>query len=274
MPSNCSGENLNRFSIRQELLVELDVPNNGTIKGKNFNNGQSLTGRHNIKIINCTFSSDEADENLLELRDCVGCVILKCKFQGKHTSGLALLIDGANSKNNKIVGCTFSDLTLSDEYKKKFKEKHGKAVNAEPIRLGGSPLSGCWFGTTVSWCLFDKLAADVETVSIKSCGNVLENNVHNNCKSNITIRHGGCNKIRNNVFIGSGGIRVYGFKNEIMGNYHKNNYNKNKPALTMENGTWQDDPNFNNKCEPPVNNTGEHINEKGSQPPCICSCEI
>jgi hypothetical protein len=246
-----------------DLLKELNVQDNGIIKDKTFDKGQILRDRHNVKIINCTFKCDEEDEDLLHLDNCDGCVVLKCKFQGKHTAGLALLIDGVKSKNNKVVGCTFSDLTLSDEYKKKFKEKHGKAVNAEPIRLGGSPISGCWFGTTVNWCLFDKLNADVETVSIKSCGNVLENNKHNDCKSSITIRHGGCNTIRNNVFIGSGGIRVYGFKNEITGNYHKNNNNKNKPPLTIATGTWEDDPNFNNKGEPPVNNTGEHINEKG-----------
>lgn len=156
----------------------------------------------------------------------------------------------------------FSDFILSDSYKEEFKRKHGKTVNAEPIRLGGSPISGCWFGTTVSWCLFDKLAADVETVSIKSCGNVLENNKHVDCDSSFTIRHGGYNKIQNNVFIGCGGIRVYGSKNEIRGNYHKNN-NSKKPPLTIATGTWEDDPNFNNKGEPPVNDKGEHVNEEG-----------
>jgi hypothetical protein len=234
-----------------------------------------LRGKHNIKIINCTFTHHEEDEDklkhededMLHLKDCDGCVILKCKFQDKHTAGLALLIDGAKSKNNKVVGCTFSDLIISKEYEKDYKERRKQAgkkpkINAEPIRLGGSPISGCWFGTTVSWCLFDKLAADVETVSIKSCGNVLENNIHNNCDSNFTIRHGGYNKILNNVFTGSGGIRVYGYKNEIKGNYHKDN-DSDRPPLILGTGTHDDDPNFNDKGEPPVNDSGEHINKKG-----------
>ena len=244
-------------------MEELEVENSGTVEDQEFDTGRSLKGKHNVKIINCTFKSNKEDEDQLHLSNCQGCVILKCTFRDKHNAGLALLIDGEESENNKVVGCTFSDLTLSDEYKREFKEKHDKAVNAEPIRLGGSPISGCWFGTTVSWCLFDKLAADVETVSIKSCGNILENNIHNDCESSITIRHGGCNIIRNNMFIGSGGIRVYGFKNEITGNYHKNNSNKNKPPLTIGTATWEDYPNFNNKGEPPVKNTGEHIKEKG-----------
>jgi Chondroitinase B len=243
-------------------LKELEVESNGTIEDKEFETGKSLTDKHNVKIINCTFKSNKEDEDQLHLSDCQGCVILKCTFRDKHNAGVALLIDGAKSKNNKVVGCTFSDLTLSDEYKKKWKDEHGKAVNAEPIRLGGSTISGCWSGTTVSWCLFDKLAADVETVSIKSCGNVLENNIHNDCDSNFTIRHGGYNKIQYNLFKGSGGIRLYGYKNEIRGNYHENN-NSDRPPLTVGTGTYENDPNFNDRGEPPVNDNGEHVNKKG-----------
>ena len=51
------------------------------------------------------------------------------------------------------------------------------------------------------------------------------------------IRHGGFNKIRNNLFIGSGGIRVYGSdSNEIRGNYHKNNSSSEKPPLVIAMG--------------------------------------
>jgi hypothetical protein len=249
------------------MLAELEVENNGTIEGREFNSSKSLTGKENVKIINCTFKSNEEDEDQLHLSNCTGCVILKCNFLGKHTVGLALNIDGYNSKNNWVVGCTFSDLIISKEYEEDWKERRKKAnkktnLNAEPIRLGGSPVSGCWFGTTVSWCLFDKLKADAETISIKSCGNVIENNKHVDCDSNFTIRHGGYNKIRNNVFIGSGGIRVYGYQNEIKGNYHKDN-NSDRPPLIVGTGTLENDPNFDDKGEPPVNDKKEHINKKG-----------
>lgn len=94
----------------ERLLKELEVEDSGTIEGQEFDTGRSLTGKHNVKIINCTFKSNKEDEDQLHLSGCQGCIILKCTFRGKHNAGLALNIDGENSKNNWVVACTF--LTL------------------------------------------------------------------------------------------------------------------------------------------------------------------
>jgi hypothetical protein len=141
-------------------------------------------------------------------------------------------IIGGKSKDNVIEGCKF------------YKFDYDGEENAEPVRIGDSRLSHCSFNTTIKYCHFDHLKADVETVSVKSCGNVLENNKHENCRSSFVIRHGGYNKIRNNLFIGSGGIRVYGEGNEIRGNYHENNSSSDKPPLIIGNGSFENDPNF------------------------------
>ena len=205
----------------------------------------------NCKIVNCDFSFNKENETMLTLDNCVGCVVSKCKFHDKDTAGLFLKIAGDKSKDNIIEGCDFSEFTITEKERKRFKETHDKKnLNAEPIRIGGSQFSGCRFNTTIRFCHFDHLKADVETVSIKSCGNTLENNLHEDCESNFTIRHGGFNFIRNNVFKGSGGIRVIGDGNEIAGNYHQNNSSSKYPPLTVSNGTIEVDPNFDNEGKP------------------------
>jgi hypothetical protein len=190
------------------------------------------------KIIKCDFSYNKKDETMLILDNCVRCTVSECDFHDKNTYGLMIKIIGEKSKDNVIEGCKFSKFDYD-----------GKE-NAEPVRIGDSRLSGCHFNTTIKYCHFDGLKADVETVSIKSCGNVLENNKHENCRSSFVIRHGGSNKIRKNLFIGSGGIRVYGDSNEIRGNYHKNNSSSEKPPLIIANGSFESDPNFDDTGKP------------------------
>jgi hypothetical protein len=52
------------------------------------------------------------------------------------------------------------------------------------------------------------------------------------------------------LFIGSGGIRVYGDSNEIRGNYHENNSSSEKPPLIIANGSLENDPNFKDSGGP------------------------
>ena len=236
---------MKKFSNKHnETILVDDTINDEPVKLKNCSG---------CRIVNCDFSYNEADTTMLILSNCVRCVVSRCKFHDKDTPGLFIKIEGEKSKDNVIEGCRFSKFTYDGE------------ENAEPIRIGGSQFSGCWFNTNVRHCHFNHLEADVETVSIKSCGNVLENNRHEDCKSSFVIRHGGFNKIRNNLFIGSGGIRVYGDSNEITGNYHKNNNNSKKPPLIISNGNLENDPNFDHKGKP--------SGEDGCSHAAICSCE-
>jgi hypothetical protein len=194
--------------------------------------GVKIEDCEGCRIEKCDFSYDEHDKTMLTLKNCVNCVVSNCEFHDKKKEGLFLKITGEKSQGNVIEHCTFRD--------HKFPGDNG----GEPIRIGNSDLSGCWFNTTVRRCVFRNLTGDPETVSIKSCGNVLENNEHEDCKSNFTIRHGGFNKIRNNKFKGSGGIRVFGDGNEITGNYHQDNNSDKFPALALWKGSVDRDPNF------------------------------
>jgi hypothetical protein len=200
----------------------------------------------NCKIVNCDFSFDGDDKNMLTLDNCVGCVVTGCEFHDKKKKGLFINIRGEKSKGNIIEGCIFRDHNYPGEMVNGKLKKNG----GEPIRIGGSEFSGCEFKTIVRNCHFRNLTGDPETVSIKSCGNTLENNLHEDCESNFTIRHGGFNFIRNNSFKGSGGIRVIGDGNEITGNYHQNNSSGKYPPLTVSNGTIEVDPNFDDEGKP------------------------
>jgi hypothetical protein len=187
----------------------------------------------NCKIIGCDFSYDGDDEEMLILNNCVGCVVSDCEFHDKIKKGLFMKIVGEKSKDNVIERCMFRDNTFDGDN------------GGEPIRIGNSDCSGCEFNTIVRYCHFLNLRGDPETVSIKSCGNTLENNIHEKCESNFTIRHGGFNTIQNNMFIGSGGIRVFGEGNVITGNYHQNNDNSDFPPLALCKGSVETDPYLN-----------------------------
>lgn len=205
--------------------------------------GVHLISCSNCTIVGCDFSFNAIDKPMLSLKNCVNCVITRCKFHDKTTKGQLIKIQGENSKGNVIENCEFYNQTFDDEN------------GGESVQIGLSPFSGCSFDTVIKNCYFHDLRADAENISIKSCGNVIENNLFANNYSNITFRHGGHNKVLNNVFIGSGGIRLYGDHNEVTGNYHfgnddrKDDNEKHKKAkkfrpLLVGSGTSEDDPNF------------------------------
>jgi Chondroitinase B len=192
----------------------------------------------NCKIIGCDFSYDGEDEVMLILNNCVGCVVSDCEFHDKVKKGLFIKIVGEKSKDNVIERCVFRDHTFPDDN------------GGESICIGNSACSSCEFNTTIRYCHFRNLKGDPETVSIKSCGNILENNIHEKCESNFTIRHGGFNTIRDNMFIGCGGIRVFGDGNAITGNYHQNNHNSDFPPLALCKGSVDTDPSFSSDGKP------------------------
>ncbi len=201
-----------------------------------------LKGCDDVKIIDCNFSYDETRKAMVTLDNCTRCKILKSEFHDKTTTGNFIKIIGEGSEENVIEDCVFRDHT------------YDQGNGGEALRIGESPYSGCIFKTKVRFCRFQKLRADDETVSIKSCGNLLEHNEHINCDSNFTIRHGGDNITRDNKFTGSGGIRVYGKGNKIIHNYHKknnsNNNQINRRPLIISNGNFEEDRNFDSQGRP------------------------
>jgi hypothetical protein len=207
------------------------------IKDKEIDNETVvLKGLTGYTIKGVTFSFNKSEEDMLVLDDCVDCKIIDCTFKDKDTKGNFIHIRGEKSKRNRIERCTFKNQTFDGEN------------GGEAIIIGLDRWTGCKFKTYVQNCEFNNCRGDPELVSIKSCENELKNNriISNGEKArgNFTVRNGGFNIIQNNVFEGSGGIRVLGDGNKITGNYHKNNDNEKFRPLAIENGDIEDDENI------------------------------
>lgn len=219
------------------------------IENKQYkSSGLSLSGKKNVLIKNCDFSVNKSDGSMLSLSNCQDCRIEGCKFHDKTTKGVALKIAGENTKRIVVEDCEFYKLTYSD------------SNGGEPVRIGNSHSSGCWFDCTVRNCYFHHLAADPETISIKSCGNLVEFCTHENNKSSFVVRHGGFATIRNNLFKGEGGIRVYGYGNTIENNHFQDNKSSKFPPLTLGAGNVEKDPNFTSPDKPSGKEGKSHAN--------------
>ncbi len=205
--------------------------NETILDNKTIKEPVTISDCENCKIVNCDFSSNQPGEAMLHLSDCRGCTVSRCKFHDKSTVGVGLKIDGPKTKDNIVEDCEWSNLTYSE------------GNGGEPVRLGNSRVSHLFFENIVRNCRFKGLSADVETISIKSCGNIIEHCTQENCKSSFVIRHGHTNTIHDNEFIGEGGIRMYGKDNKILRNHFKENKSKKFPPLTIVNGNTKDEPN-------------------------------
>lgn len=198
------------------------------LKGKIIKERVKLSGLQNCIIENVDFCSNEAD-HMVQASDLRGCIFKKCKFHGKSTVGCAVNMTGTKTKDNIFEECEWYDLS------------YNAGNGGEPLRLGLSKQANLFFNTKVRKCSFRNLNADVESVSIKSCGNTVELCKHENCKSSIVVRHGHTNTIQSNEFIGEGGIRLYGKDNKILNNHFKDNKSTRFPPLSLVNGNKKDE---------------------------------
>lgn len=201
--------------------------------------GKKFSGKKNITIEGFDFTVNKTDVKMCTVTDCENVTIRRCIFRDKDTLGVALNVTGAKTKKVLIEYCLFENLTFDDDN------------GGEPLRLGISQHSGCIFECTVRNCIFRKLEADPETISIKSCNNIVEDCYFINNKSNVTVRHGGLAKIRHNYFKDKGGIRLYGYGNEISNNLFEDNPGEEKYApIIVANGNKLRDPNWEDEKTP------------------------
>ncbi len=200
---------------------------------------KKFTNKKNITIEGFDFTVNKADVKMCTVTDCENVTIRRCIFRDKDTLGVALNVTGVKTKKVLIEYCLFENLTFDDDN------------GGEPLRLGNSQHSGCIFECTVRNCIFRNLAADPETISIKSCKNTVEDCYFMNNKSNVTVRHGGLATIRHNYFKEKGGIRLYGYGNEITNNLFEDNPGEEKYApIIVANGNKPRDPNWEDDKTP------------------------
>ena len=214
-------------------MVSYTNKSNLTIENKTFDKEKvTLKNCRNVVIRNCDFSYNKKEEYMLLLENCKNTTVEKSKFHDKSTKGASFKVKGENTANITITDNEFYDMTFDDDN------------GGEPLQIGLSEFSGCRFNVIIRNNYFHDCSADVETVSIKSVGVLVENNRHEDNTSSIVVRHGGFATIKGNRFKGEGGIRLYGYGNIVTGNFFKDNRSTKFPPISLGAGTHTKDPNW------------------------------
>jgi poly(beta-D-mannuronate) lyase len=94
----------------------------------------------------------------------------------------------------------------------------------EIIRVGVSEYCEFNSNTIIEANFFEKCDGETEIISIKSCQNIVRNNVFKECQGAVVLRHGNYNTIANNVFLGNdkqgtGGVRVINKGQVVVNNF-------------------------------------------------------
>jgi poly(beta-D-mannuronate) lyase len=94
----------------------------------------------------------------------------------------------------------------------------------EMIRVGVSEHCEFNSNTKIEDNFFEKCDGETEIISIKSCQNIVRNNLFKECQGAVVLRHGNYNIIANNVFLGNdkkgtGGVRVINKGQIVVNNF-------------------------------------------------------
>ena len=131
----------------------------------------------------------------------------RCSFLGKKNLGVTLIV------MLNYEGCIENGHVIEHNY---FGPRPVYGSNgAETIRVGTSQQCHRNSRTIIRKNMFDRCNGEVEVISIKSCENVIEDNVLYECQGVLALRHGDRNIASGNVFIGNGvrntgGVRIVG----------------------------------------------------------------
>lgn len=148
-----------------------------------------------------------------------------------------------NGKNNRVEYCyiagkTNKGMTLTVRldsltsietnhhiYRNYFGKRYPLGENGgETIQIGLSGTSQLNAWTKVEENFFEHCDGEIEIISVKSCENLIINNVFKECQGMLTLRHGHRNTVYGNIFIGNGvggtgGVRVINENQKVYNNY-------------------------------------------------------
>ncbi len=149
-----------------------------------------------------------------------------------------ILEDDKSRLNNHSIDSNYFD------YRKPLGSNAG-----EIIRIGVSEHCTFYSNTKIVNNLFEHCDGETEIISIKSCGNIVRNNVFKECQGAVVLRHGNNNTIESNLFLGNGkegtgGVRVINEGNWIVNNYFSNCKGEGfRSPLAIMNGVFNSPPN-------------------------------
>lgn len=166
------------------------------------------------------------------------CLIENCFFSTNPSVAKGQMISGdARDTNvrNTIKNCYFGDIAYQTEN------------SYEAIRLGSSVYSFNNCKSKIQGCFFYQCNGEGETISVKSCENIVRYNTLYDNHGGIVLRHGNRNQVYGNLFVGGDsdknyretGIRVIGEDHKIHDNYFYNLPVKS-PVLLLANGCSYD----------------------------------
>jgi poly(beta-D-mannuronate) lyase len=139
-----------------------------------------------------------------------------CSFLNKKNMGvlLAVLLDGERSRENFH--------SIDHNY---FGVRLPLASNGgEIIRVGLSQHCQYNSNTQIKDNFFEHCDGEAEVISIKSCANVVSNNVFKECQGSVVLRHGDYNTVTNNLFLGNGKVGTGGVRIINNGQWVINNF--------------------------------------------------
>lgn len=138
-----------------------------------------------------------------------------CSLLGKQNLGVTLLV------NLNGEGCLENHHRIDHNY---FGARSVYGSNgAETMRIGTSQQSYFSSNTIVEDNLFERCSGEVEVISVKSCDNIVRNNILLECEGVVALRHGKRNLVENNIFIGNnkrntGGVRIVDEGHRVLNN--------------------------------------------------------
>ncbi|MBQ9340482.1 MAG: polysaccharide lyase 6 family protein [Paludibacteraceae bacterium] len=212
-------------------------------------------GAHHIRVTGCRFTMSKDSEGQTSKWILIGDIWenTTCTsghnrfnhniFEDKQDGGSLFVIDGAHGVPLISQHDTIDHNT--------FRRVGPRAANEkETIRIGVSDLTMQSAYTVVEDNVFEDCDGDPEVVSVKSCDNIIRNNIFRRCLGTLCLRQGFRNRAENNCFygegktaiyeekvIGCGGVRVYGKDHIITGNYMKDLTGDTwDAAITLTNG--------------------------------------
>ena len=140
-----------------------------------------------------------------------------CYFANKSAGGVLMMVNIASvngQENNHIIEYNFFG----------YRPNFSPGNNAETIRIGDSNTSQFSSQTIIRNNVFYNCDGEVEIISIKSCDNLVTQNIFYESAGSVVCRHGHRNTIDENVFIGNnksncGGVRVINKGQQVHNNF-------------------------------------------------------
>ena len=214
------------------------------------------------KIYDCAFynchpkDGDDTSRQFWVVLNGTRVTVENCFFSHKHSVGQMVSFSKSASNvgipdEHLIKNCYFGNIT----------NQTGNGYEA--IRMGSSTYCFENSRTVVEGCFFEKCDGEGETISVKTCENIVRNNTLYNTNGAIVLRHGDRSDIYGNLFVGGvekkrvSGVRIIGEDHKVHDNYFYNMSNASQVIFYFNGNPYE---NIENHWYYPVKNAQVYNN--------------